>query len=102
MAWDVKLKRGENFSEPLQLNFYIYDSNGYTPPRLGVHELVTVCTEWPATRISTSYRGGRSKYIPSWQWLFYKQEYVQESKTGSNPGCHTTNLLVFENGSIET
>ena len=43
MVWDVKLESKESFSETLQWNFYIYDSNGYTPPRPGVYELVATC-----------------------------------------------------------
>jgi hypothetical protein len=44
MVWDVKLERGENFSETLQWNFYIYNSNVYTPPRPRVYDLVAACT----------------------------------------------------------
>ena len=43
MVWDVKLERLESFSETLQWNFYIYDSNDYTQPSPREYELVTVC-----------------------------------------------------------
>jgi len=42
-VWDVKLEGGESFSDTLQWNFYIYDSNSYIPPSPGVYELVAIC-----------------------------------------------------------